>query len=285
MNNSKLSRRHFLGSTLKTSAVAGAIAANPWNAILAQSRRVNNVGLQVYSLRTEMAQDFEGTLEKLAQLGFKEIEFAGYFDRSPAEVRRILDRLGLTSPAAHIQLTAIRADLERQIETAATIGQKFIVVPSIPADERSLDDYQSHAELLNRAGEASRQAGIKMGYHNHSFEFEQQDGGKIGYDLLLDLTEPDLVAMEMDLYWAVNAKQNPVTWFRNHPGRFAMLHVKDMDRDGNMVDVGRGTIDFAELFSHVEGAGFEHYFIEHDYPTDGINSITYSYNTVSNIRF
>lgn len=281
MNNNRLSRRNFL----KTTALAGAIAANPWNAVLAQNRRVNNIGLQVYSLRTEMAQDFEGTLEKLAELGFKEIEFAGYFDKSPAQVRRILDRLGLSSPAAHIQLSAIRAGLEREIDTAATIGQKYIVVPSLPADERTLDHYRRHAELLNRAGEASKAVGIKMGYHNHSFEFEQQEQGKMGYDYLLYLTEADLVAMEMDLFWAVNANQDPVTWFQKYPGRFSMLHVKDMGTDGSMVDVGRGTIDFAELFTHADSAGFEHYFIEHDNPSDGINSIAYSYNSVNNIRF
>jgi len=280
VNNRRLSRREFLQST----AIAGAIAANPWNAVLAQSRRVNNIGLQVYSLRREMAQDFAGTLEKLSELGFKEIEFAGYFDYSPSEIRRILDRLGLTSPAAHIQLTAIRTDLEREIESAATIGQKYIVVPSLPDDERTLDHYQRHAELLNRAGEASKAAGIKMGYHNHSFEFEQQEG-KTGYETLLSLTEADLVAMELDLYWAVNASQDPVTWFQNHPGRFSMLHVKDMGSDGSMVDVGRGTIDFAELFTYADSAGFEHYFIEHDNPSDGINSIAYSYNSVNNIRF
>ena len=143
---------------------------------------------------------------------------------------------------------------------------------------------QRHAELLNRAGEASKAAGIKMGYHNHSFEFEQQEG-KTGYETLLSLTEADLVAMELDLYWAVNASQDPVTWFQNHPGRFSMLHVKDMGSDGSMVDVGRGTIDFAELFTYADSAGFEHYFIEHDNPSDGINSIAYSYNSVNNIRF
>ncbi len=91
--------------------------------------------------------------------------------------------------------------------------------------------------------------------------------------------------MEMDLFWIINAKQDPVLYFQKHPGRFAMLHVKDMTADGSMTDVGRGMIDFAELFSHLETAGFEHYFIEHDNPSDGINSIAYSYNSVDSIRF
>ena len=271
------SRRHFL-------KIAGVAAAAPWQRILAQSRRVGNIGLQLYSLRGEMGQDFEGTLDRLAELGFKEMEFAGYFDKSPAAVRRILDGFGMTSPAAHIQLSAIRENLEREIETAATIGQKYIVVPSIPANERSIDDYQRHADLLNRAGEACKTVGIQMAYHNHNFEFEEQ-AGKTGYNTLLNSTEPDLVTMEMDLFWIVDAGEDPIPYFEKHPGRFAMLHVKDRAGDGSMVDVGRGVINFAELFSYADVAGFEHYFIEHDNPDDGINSIAYSYNSLSRIRF
>ena len=274
------SRRNFL----KTATLAGVTVASPWQSILAQSRRVTNIGLQLYSLRTEMAEDFEGTLGRLADLGFKEMEFAGYFHKSPAEVRRILDGFGMTSPAAHIQLSAIRENLEHEIETAATIGQKYIVVPSIPANERSIDDYQRHADLLNRAGEACKTVGIQMGYHNHNFEFEQQ-AGKTGYDTLLNSTEPVLVTMEMDLFWIVDAGEDPIPYFEKHPGRFAMLHVKDRAGDGSMVDVGRGEINFAELFSYADVAGFEHYFIEHDNPDDGINSIAYSYNSLSRIRF
>ena len=274
------SRRNFL----KTAAIAGVAAAAPWQRVLAQSRRVGSIGLQLYSLRTEMEQDFEGTLSRLAELGFEEMEFAGYFDKSPAEVRRILDGVGMTSPAAHIQLTAIRKNLEREIETAATIGQKYIVVPSVPGNERSIDDYQRHADLLNRAGEAGKAVGIQMGYHNHNFEFEEQ-AGKTGYDTLLNSTEPALVKMEMDLYWIVDAGEDPIPYFEKHPGRFAMLHVKDRAGDGSMVDVGRGGIDFAKLFSYADVAGFEHYFIEHDNPDDGINSIAYSYNNLSRIRF
>ncbi|MCH7817393.1 MAG: sugar phosphate isomerase/epimerase [Proteobacteria bacterium] len=274
------SRRNFL----RTAAIAGLAVATPWRNALAQNHRVENVGLQLYSLRREMGQDFEGTLARLAEIGFKEMEFAGYFDKSPAEVKSILDNNGLISPAAHINLNAIRDNLQAEIEKAATIGQKYIVVPSLPGDERSLDHYARHAETLNRAGEACKEVGIQMGYHNHSFEFEVQNG-KMGYDSLLNLTEPDLVTMEMDLYWIVNAGQDPIPYFENYPGRFALLHIKDRASDGSMVDVGHGTIDFANLLAYVEIAGFEHYFIEHDNPDDGINSIAYSYNTLNRLRF
>ena len=249
-----------------------------------QDRRVERIGLQLYTLRTEMARDFEGTLARVAELGFKEVEFAGYFGRSARDVKRVLDRNGLTSPAAHIQLAAVRANLEREIEYAAELGQSYIVVPSLPGDERSLDDYQRHAETLNSAGEACRRAGLKMGYHNHNYEFEQT-GGQVHFDVMLNETQTDLVDFELDLFWIAVAGFDPRSYFANHPGRFTMLHVKDRDTHGRMADVGRGTLDFAGIFSHVETAGFKHYFVEHDNPGNGLASIANSIYTVKNLRF
>lgn len=279
--SNRQSRRDFL----KKTAVSAAIAASPLSTAFAQVQRVDEIGIQLYSLRREMAEDFEGTLAQLAEIGFTEMEFAGYHGKSPQEVRSILDGFGLTSPAAHIQLTAIRQNLEREIEIAAAIGQQYIVVPSLPGDERSLDDYQRHAEALNRAGELAREAGITMAYHNHDFEFDVQEGGKIGYDILTSQTDPDLVVFEMDLYWAEVAGYDPTFFFLKYPGRYPMIHVKDRAGSGEMVDVGRGYIDFVDLFSYGKKGGFKHYFIEHDNPTDGINSMEYSYNTVRDLRF
>lgn len=276
---SRVSRRKFLASSL----VLGASASLPLTA-LAQGRRVENVGLQLYTLRNEMSADFEGTLARVAELGYKEMEFAGYFGRSPAQVRQILDRNGMSSPAAHIQLQALRDDLEGEIERAAILGQKYIVVPILPANQRSVSDYQRTANYLNTAGEVSQKLGIKMGYHNHSFEFEETDG-RIPYDILLEETEADLVDMELDLFWIRNAGVDPVTYFEQHPGRFTMLHVKDMDEFGRMVDVGRGEMNFADIFSHADTAGFEHFFVEHDQPGNGLASVAVSLYTVRNIVF
>ena len=275
------SRRDFL----KKAAVTAAIAASPFGASGQQLRRVDKIGLQLYSLRQEMAADFEGTLEQLTEIGFTEMEFAGYHGKSPAEVRRILDGFGLTSPASHVQLSALRQDLDREIDIAATIGQQYIVVPSLPADERSLDDYRRHAEALNRMGEKTREAGITMGYHNHAFEFEFQEEGRVGYDILTTQTDPELVVFEMDLFWIAEADFDPTFYFLRDPGRFPMLHVKDRLYNGEMVDVGRGEIDFVKMFTYAAPGGFKHYFIEHDNPSDGINSVAYSYNTVRNLRF
>ncbi len=274
------SRRDFL----KKAAVSAAIAASPIGA-LAQLRRVDEIGIQLYSLRQEMASDFEGTLERLAEIGYTEMEFAGYHGKSPSEVRSILDGFGLTSPAAHIPYSDIRQNLEREIDIAATIGQQYIVVPSIPSDERSLDDYRRHAETLNLAGEKTREAGITLAYHNHDFEFEIQEGGRIGYDIITSQTEPELVVFEMDLYWAEEAGYDATFFFLKYPGRYPLIHVKDRAFSGEMVDVGRGYIDFAELFSYARKGGFRHYIVEHDNPGDSFNSMAYSYDTVRNLRF
>ena len=274
-------RREFL----KKTAVSAVLAVSPFGAVSAQVRRVEEIGLQLYSLRREMADDFEGTLEQLAEIGFTEMEFAGYHGKTPAEVRNILDSFGLTTPASHVPLQAIRDDLDREIETAVTLGQEYMVMPFLPENERSLDSYRRVAELLNRAGEKTREAGITMGYHNHNFEFDIHEGGMIGYDILMSETEPELVTFEMDLFWAEDAGYDAKFFFLKYPGRFPMIHVKDRAGSGAMVDVGRGYIDFQELFSYASKGGFRHYFIEHDNPTDGINSMAYSYNSVRNLRF
>ncbi len=279
MKAGSVSRRKLL----YCSSVLAMAAASPL-AALAQGRRVENVGLQLYTLRSEMAQGFDATLAKVADLGYKEMEFAGYFGKSPTEVRRLLDQNGLSSPASHIQLQALLDDLEGNIEAALAMGQKYMVVPGLPESQRSIADFQRSAEAMNRAGEVCKTVGIKMAYHNHSFEFEVRDG-KLPYDVLLDETEPDLVTMELDLFWIRHAGVDPVAYFEKYPGRFSMLHVKDMDEFGRMVEVGRGEINFAEIFSHADTAGFKHFFVEHDRPENGLASVAVSLYTMRNLLF
>ncbi len=280
---SHCSRRQFLGGAARAT-VALSLAATPLGISLAQQRRIERPGLQLYTLRRDMAADFEGTLARVAELGYQEMEFAGYFERTPNEVRRILDANGLTSPAAHIQLAAVRNNLDAEIETALTIGQRYIVIPFLQPSERSFDDYQRLIDTLNSAGETVRVAGLKLGYHNHDFEFVETNG-QIPYDMILAQTDPDLVDMELDLYWISRAGIDPLPYFENHPSRFTMLHVKDMATDGSFADVGHGTIDFKAIFSHQQQAGFEHFFVEHDRPDDGMVSVARSIESLRSLRF
>jgi len=268
---------HMLGAAFAASSLGGASA-------FVQGRRVERPGLQLYTLREQMAADFEGTLARVAELGYVEIEFAGYFGREANAVRTVLCNNGLASPAAHVPLETVRDNLAPEIEFAAAVGQRFLVVPYLPDDERSLDDYRRLAETLNRAGEECRRAGLKMGYHNHGFEFEFTDG-RIPYDVLLEETDPELVAMELDLYWIADVGADPLAYFASHPGRFSLLHVKDRAADGAMADVGSGEIDFVAIFSRAESAGFQHYFVEHDNPSDVFASVANSIERRRKLEF
>ncbi len=276
-----ISRRQFLRRSAVGFAGLSATSALP---ALAQSRRVERVGLQLYTLRKEMAADFEGTLARVAALGYKEMEFAGYYDRSPAQVRAALEVNGLNSPAAHIQWAAVRDNLQGEIERAVGIGQRYIVIPYLQDSERTLDHYKRLVETLNTAGEVCRDAGLKIAYHNHNFEFDTVDG-VVPYDMLLSQTDPELVDMELDLFWISYAGVDPMPYIKNHAGRFSMLHVKDLTSDGKMAPVGEGTIDFSAIFAHAEQGGFKHYFVEHDNPEEAFSSVTTSIATVRDLRF
>ena len=224
------------------------------------------LGVQLYSVRDLMAQDVAATLDLVASVGFEEVEFAGYFDHSPAAMRAMLDAAGLAAPAAHIGKDLFDADLERLIADAAVVGHEYVIVPWLKETERSLDDYRRHAEDFNRYGEACAAAGIRFAYHNHEWEFDETDG-EIPYDLLLRETDPGLVEFEMDLAWAVAGQADPVAYFNAWPGRFPALHLKDL-RAGEEADIGTGGVDFDAILAHAGTAGLRHGFVERDDATD-----------------
>ncbi len=281
------SRRRFLGAA--TFAVAGSSACLPPLAFGAKLavRKLNKVGLQLYTLRNEMKADFTGTLEKVAATGYIEVEFAGYFDHKPQEVKILLDRFGLTTPSVHVPLASVQKDFDKALEAVKVIGHKFVVCPYLQPNERqTLADYQKLGPIFNRAGEACRKAGVQFAYHNHDFEFVPLDG-KMPYDVLLAETDPGLVKMELDLYWIIKAGQDPLTYFGKHPGRFPLLHVKDMDNTSKQgfAEVGRGTIDFKKIFAQSEKAAVQHYFVEQDQSSAPLESIRVSYDYLSRLEF
>ena len=224
------------------------------------------LGVQLYSVRDLMAQDVAATLDLVASAGFREVEFAGYFEHSPAAMRKMLDAAGLTAPAAHISKDLFEADLDRLIADAIEVGHQYVIVPWLKEDERTLDHYRRHAEDFNRYGEACAAAGIGFAYHNHEWEFDETDG-EIPYDLLLRETDPDLVKMEMDLAWAVAGRVDPVAYFNAWPGRFPALHLKDLDA-GEEADIGTGEVNFDAILAHAGLAGLKHGFVERDNAND-----------------
>jgi sugar phosphate isomerase/epimerase len=295
-------RRAFLK---KAVGIGGALLASRITPALAAGRRApwaDQIGVQLYTLRDRMENDFEGTIETVAEIGYDEVEFAGYFDHSPEDVRALLDRLELTSPSTHIGLSSLREDLEGTLDAAATIGHRYLTIPSAPRGSGGTlveDDWHAFAEEFNRIGTAARERDLRLAYHNHAFEFTTGEEGRTGFDVLLAETDPDLVSFELDLFWAVLAGQDPVELFERYPGRFALWHVKDLKniestrtaaeagRDGrrevmqNMTAVGEGDIDFAKIFENAETSGLEHFFVENDAPQDSVKNVETSFTNLT----
>jgi sugar phosphate isomerase/epimerase len=177
----------------------------------------------------------------------------------------------------------IRGEWQRALDAANTLGQEYVIVASIDRAERSADAYRRIAEEFNKAGEAAKAAGLKFGYHNHNYEFADL-GGTTGYDVLLAETDPSVVVMELDLFWAVQGGRDPLSLFAAHDGRFHLVHVKDRTANGEMVNVGSGVIDFRTIFARSAQAGIRHAFIEHDNPTSPLDDVRASFNHLRGLR-
>lgn len=274
-----------LGEIVTADPVA---AAGPESGVLRGPEalaRLDPVGVQLYTLRGEMREDFDGTLATVASIGYREVEFAGYFDRTPAQVRAALDANGLTSPATHIGMDQISAAPEATWEAAATIGHRYVVVPSLGRGQRgSADAFREVAASLNQLGESAARTGLRIGYHNHNYEFSPVDGVR-PFDILLQETDPDLVVFEMDIYWIRVGGGDWRAYFERWPGRFHMIHAKDLAAgpDGGMTEVGSGVIDFPAILAASEQAGIRHTFVEHDSPTDAVASVRASFQYLSGL--
>ena len=276
-----MKRRRFVESMAALSA-GGLLAAcrgggSASESVVGLTPPLSRVGIQLYTVRSLMGDDVPGTLDAVAAVGYDEVEFAGLFGHGPRQVRDWLDASGLAAPAAHIDPAELAPDrLDSTLESAATLGHGWLIQAYIPEEGRTLDGYRRTAEALNQAGARAAEAGVRIGYHNHAFEFEPL-GETTGYDILLAELDPAYVDLEIDFHWSAVGGADPVALFRDHPGRFRLCHLKDLDDAGRMVDVGAGAIDWAGLFGHAETAGLVHYFVEHDQPSDPLASITASY--------
>ncbi|MFN2563544.1 MAG: sugar phosphate isomerase/epimerase family protein [Gemmatimonadaceae bacterium] len=253
----------------------------------ASGERLERVGLQLYTVRDALARDFEGTLARVAAIGYREVEFAGYAGRRPEAVAAVLERHRLRAPAAHLPLDALRNQWQATVDAAHVIDHDYLIVPWLDEKERrTVADYERIADLFNRLGRAARQADLRFAYHNHDFEFTPI-GGRIPFDVLLDRTDPDYVGFEMDLYWITKAGHDPLAYFDRYPGRFPTVHVKDSAGAPahRMTEVGAGSIDFRRIFARRKQAGIEHAFVEHDQPADAMASIRASYDYLAKLTF
>ena len=285
-----LSRRDALRDTLRLLAagvagsallphLASAAAMMPdTDAAVSEARRINHIGLQLYTVRSAMAKDLEGTIAAIAAAGITELEFAGYYNKSAEWWRERMKAHGMTSPSTHIGLPKTDAEWEPQFAMAQAMGHEWVIVPSFGAEFRGEGGYKRLADRLNSSGELARKAGLRMGYHNHDAEFAPQASGPNGFEILLANTDPALVDFELDLYWAVKAGQDPMAIIAAHPKRIVCCHVKDATPAPElaMTEVGAGTINFKQIIAAGRKVGLKHWYIEHDNPKDGLVSIAAS---------
>lgn len=219
-----------------------------------------------------MQRDMPGTLAAIAAMGYREVEFAGYFGRSNPEVKQMLSANNLASPSTHIGFDQMKVDWDRTFDDALAKGHQFITVPSPPnGTVPTVDAWRRVAADFNRAGERARARGLGFAYHNHYTEFTAVDGQR-PFDVLLANTDPRFVSFQMDVFWATRGGADPRALIRQHPTRFVMLHIKDSSGppEHKMLDVGAGKIDFAAILA--EDASLKHVvkhaFVEHDQPAD-----------------
>tara|TARA_B100001765_G_scaffold63107_1_gene37819 strand:- start:835 stop:1686 length:852 start_codon:yes stop_codon:yes gene_type:complete len=245
---------------------------------------VEEIGIQLYTLRVPLSEDVAGTLAQVAEIGYQTVEFAGLYGLTPGEMRTTMDAVGLRAVSSHAGVSDIRGDWASFLEGAQQLGQDFIFVPSIPESERTPEGLRKLAEDFNQAGEIAGSGGLHFGYHNHAWEFAALPDGTVPMDLLLERTEPRLVDWQMDIFWVVDGGGDPMAYLESQAGRVTSVHVKDRTPDGRMVDVGKGVIDFATILPRAEELGMLHAFVEHDTPDAPIESVRYSFNALSALK-
>ncbi len=276
-----MDRRTFVGTM-------GAMAASTsMPSMLLADDKIDKIGLQLYTVRDQMKISVERTLADVARIGYREVEFAGYFNRPPRALNQLLKRNRLSAPAAHVGIDAVRGPWNRTLAEAEEVGHKWLLVAWLAESDRdSVDAVRRTADLFNKAGEDAKRSGMRFAYHNHDFEFKELDGRPM-LDLLLEHTDPKYVDFEMDLYWTVKGGADPLDYFARYPERFPLVHVKDggPPPEHKMTEVGKGVIDFKRIFAARKAAGIKHYFVEHDNPADSLASVATSYRYLKSLRF
>ncbi|WP_028661689.1 sugar phosphate isomerase/epimerase family protein [Saccharomonospora saliphila] len=290
MTGAGLSRRAMLRTAAGAAAAAGITGALATTAQAAPGqaggwsggRRVpkNMISIQLYTLRDLLSEDLEGTLEALADIGYRTVELAGTYGRSAAEFRGLLDRYHLRATSAHVSFDG--ADVDQLIDDARTLG--YTKAACAYANYSTLAEWRAFAERLDTAAAAFRRAGIAYGYHNHAHEYQTIDGVR-PIDVIAENTDPRNVHFEYDLYWVVEGGADPVEEYYRRFGRVLQYHVKDRAPEGGWADLGTGTIDFGELFRRTWKGPMKQYIVEHDAPSDPLTTAKVGFDYLADLRF
>ena len=288
--------------------------------------RIERVGLGLFTIPKLLEEDFSGAMARLATIGYKEVELfgpypysvpeavaswkpiaksiglsqSGYYGHTPRQVRDILDANGLTSPSMHIDLGTLQTRLDEVGEASQELGHQYAGIAAIPPELRTnLDDYRRIADTFNEIGLAMKEVGLQFLYHNHGYGLVELEG-IIPFNLILDRTDPELVVMEMDVFWMTAGRADPMEYLKAYPGRFKLMHIKDMtelvrfEGDGgdpsqwiplfpNMADAGEGVLDLAGILEVASMTGVEHFYLERDLAADPDQTLKASYQYLSSI--
>lgn len=302
-----LQRRKFIKQSA-AAAAAGLLLSENATALF-NPKKMPPVGLQLFTFFNIIDEDVQGTLKRIADTGYKEIESAfskkgGYYGLKSKEFKALVESLGMSWKSHHVlgapfkmppgakmptdtngqpikipPMRNLKDNMQELVDEIAEAGIPFLVCANTPIN--TMDDIKSSLDVLNKTGEACKKANIQFCYHNHDAEFRPVEG-KVPYDMMLSELDKNNVKFELDLAWAVKGGVNPVDLFKQHPGRFPLWHVKDLDASRqNILPVGEGTIDFKPIFEAASISGMKDFFVEHDMPKDAYASIA---SSIANLK-
>lgn len=249
-------------------------------------QKLDKIGVQLYSLRTETEKDLETVLNKISGMGYQQVELHTLYNMKAAELKLLLDKYHLSAPSTHRGYQQIKEDLMGTVSDARILGLDYVIIPWMDTKQYKLkENWLAFSEDLNRIGKILKAHNVQLAYHNHDFEFKALADGSIPYDILLENTDPELVALQLDLYWIVKAGKDPIAYIEKNSGRIISVHVKDMDKDGKMTEVGSGEIDFANIFKVGKQHGLKYFIVEHDHPENPFSSVEKSVNYLKQLEF
>lgn len=273
-------RRQFLAglSALTLAGVSGRAMAQ----VAGMAQPYQKLGVQLYTVRAAFDADPLGTLKKIKDIGFDQVETVSFGGMTAAAFAQALNTVDLEAPSCHIGLGDWQTRAEAALDDVATLGADYAVVPWLPEEQRSKtsDGWKALAAQMNKWAELADERDLGLAYHNHNFEFAALPNGDIPYHLLLDNTDPGLVAFELDCYWCSLAGHDPVEILSEHGDRIRLLHLKDMTAKGDMAPVGEGTIDFPAVLAKAHNIGVEYVYVEHDNPADPWASLATSFKNL-----
>jgi sugar phosphate isomerase/epimerase len=277
-----MNRRHFLHTT--SGAIAGVALGAPRvgpSSAGASEAPLARIGLELYSVRKEMAKDFDRTLAAVRAIGYTDVELLWSFDnfgKSTAEVKAALAREGLRAPSAHISPAMILINWERRLETAKTLGHDYLIVPSLTADtSRTLDDWRAWADRFNEAGAVARRAGVWLAFHNEPDHMKPIEG-KIPYDVFVDRTDPSVVRHQLDVGNMTMGGGDPLRYLERYRDRYWSFHLKDVVPDrSHDTELGAGIVDLRRILAGIPNIAAKPCYVEQEGPADALASVKLDY--------